>query len=187
MGSLSVVAVPVYFDLRESARQASHVAAMSALAVAARQAKAIWMVRGTGGAQLNLPGYGDGTLDYNSVGLPVGTSIASTAGIDGVLPDAHCRELLNALVPGLRVYAHGDSLSTTKGYDYYVHSGAGTVAWCTLHALDANGNLQVTPGGWFRHAWIMLGAASTWPRGTVGVWYANAADSAYTGYAIGEP
>lgn len=172
IGSLSVVAVPTYLDLREPARQAAHEATMSSFAVALRQAKANWLVRGTGGSQLNVPGYAGGVLDHNTLGQAVGISVASTAATANNPTNGQCGDLLRTLVPGVKVWSWDDAGATypSPGYTYHASSGSGVNSHCVYYYLDATGYIEA-PAATYRHSWLELGAANStgWPLGTLAV------------------
>lgn len=180
LGSLSAIAVPTYVDLRESARQAAFVSTMGSIVDGIKQAKANWLARGTGGAQLNVPGYAGGTLDYNSVGLPVGTNLASIAATAADPTDNQCRDLFLALVPTLRITVSGETYPA-PGMTHFVYASSSTL--CAIHPLDSQGFLQETSTGLLRHGWIQVGSSLLHaPLGTVAVYFPNSSNSGYDFY-----
>lgn len=143
VGSLASIAVPAYYDLRRDAYVAVAKNDMFALQTGAQHARGMWLVKSSGGATLDLPDYGDGTVDFNSAGYPVGTTIASTAAADAALTSTNCAELMMAVLPSKRA-TPGLTPYPWSGYQYNAQAqGGGT--YCTYITLDSKGGYLVTP------------------------------------------
>ena len=65
---------------------------------------------------INLAGYKDGTVDFNSSGYPVGTSVASVADADGAMTGERCAQVVRAVLPGINVGYGPSSYSSTDDY-----------------------------------------------------------------------
>jgi prepilin-type N-terminal cleavage/methylation domain-containing protein len=136
LGVLSVTVTTAFVDLRTEARNAKHngvVGAFGSAFVHARQAcRAFQTTPNT----LDFPRLGDGTLDFDSACVPMGTSWVS-----GSPGSANfCREVAAFLVRGVSF-----TLTAAAGQDYLVTESGGA---CTYAALDASGNpMPVAPSG----------------------------------------
>lgn len=133
---ISVVAVPVFADLRAQANIAALRATASAFVEGMRLAKAAWYVKSDGTAVVDLPGYGDGTVDFGTPGYPVGTSVVDPLS-PGLASHARCAEIFRAVVPGKTVWV-GPSYPAPAGggFNYFA---LGNVSSCTFFPLVSDG------------------------------------------------
>ena len=139
-GALAIIAVPLFTDLRNASQAAVSNQTASAFASTMKQAKANWMARGSSsGAQLNVPGFGNGTLDYSDLGYPVGTSVASTGATSSLPTDAQCREVFQALIPSATVAIPADGYPA-PGKAYQAQSNGGAWSYCTYYKLTPAGS-----------------------------------------------
>lgn len=71
---LAVVAAPRFLDLNSDARESMLKGVAAEFQQGVNFANQRWAIEGrSGSAQVDLPGYADGTLDINDVGFPIGT------------------------------------------------------------------------------------------------------------------
>jgi prepilin-type N-terminal cleavage/methylation domain-containing protein len=102
---LGAVAVPAVIDAAGEAEQASLAQHSGAFRTSVLLAHLSWRVRGQSSFVDNLPGYGDGTVDFNSVGYPIdGTGQGNSGGAtNNNIPnnnngDLRCRRLFQSLL-----------------------------------------------------------------------------------------
>ncbi len=120
IGILSAVALPRFISLTADAHYAAVSGVQGALSSGVALFRATWTAKGHTAAQANVVGFGDGTVDSNAAGYPVGTggnTVVSTA--------AHCVEIWDGV---LQAGAPNAAAAAGAGVDY-VASVAGTT--CT--------------------------------------------------------
>lgn len=74
IGVLAAFVLPKFADLSEDAERAQAEGIAAALRAGALTAKAVFQSQGHSTRVQNLQGYGDGTLDTNNLGYPIGTT-----------------------------------------------------------------------------------------------------------------
>ena len=65
-------------------------------------ARLAWTRSRQGNATIDLPGYGNGTLDVNASGYPVATRLVAGDTIDSIMSHGRCADVFNALSPNSR-------------------------------------------------------------------------------------
>ena len=93
LGVLAGVSVPRYFDLAESAHRSVVTSTSGAVQTAVVLANAACLMRGWAG-QDNLPGYADGTVDFNAACFPTDTGNANAIGNN----NARCARVWSAIL-----------------------------------------------------------------------------------------
>ena len=80
LGILSATAVPKFINLRDDAE----ISRVKALGAAYQQAVSFinirWNMLGVKGGYVNMPGFGDGTVDVSDTGYPIGTNKGNSSG-----------------------------------------------------------------------------------------------------------
>ncbi|MGH9931444.1 MAG: type II secretion system protein [Pyrinomonadaceae bacterium] len=109
LGVLAASLIPRFIDLRESAHQAVVAATAGAFGSALRLANVACIVRGWAGRD-NLPGYGNGNVDFNQTCYPTDTTgNANTIGNN----NNRCLRVWNAILTNAPTVTNGAS-----GADY---------------------------------------------------------------------
>ena len=81
LGILSASILPAVVDLKGEAERASLTQHSSSFRTSVFLAHVSWLVRGQSGFVDNLAGFGDGTVDFNTVGYPIdGTAQGNSGG-----------------------------------------------------------------------------------------------------------
>ena len=177
IGALGTIAVPLYIDLRASARVSVNKTTGATFAAALQQAKANWLVRGNGsGAQLDVPGFGDGTLDYSDVGFPVGKTVASTGATPNNPTEIQCKEVLQGLIPGTTANIPAEGYPA-PGKSFYVYSGGATVSYCTFYFLDTSGAYATANSNFIYFQYDIGSSAGLGARGRLLVCHSQNSDS----------
>jgi prepilin-type N-terminal cleavage/methylation domain-containing protein len=114
LGVLASVAAPRYFDVAGSAHRSVVASTSAAVETALVVANTACLMRGWAGRD-NLPGYGDGSLDFNAACYPTDSSgNANTVGNNNM----RCRRVWNAILqvaPSITTTAAGaDSRATAR-------------------------------------------------------------------------
>ena len=140
---LSVFAASQYQDMSQAARVAANSATYAAFREGLIQAKAAWLVRSSGdSAILDMPGYGNNTVDFSANGYPLGTS---ATGDDGTqLTPARCVEVWNTVFGATPTVVDGTAAGLFGGGGAtprvdYATIGAG--AGCRYFRLDRTGRI----------------------------------------------
>lgn len=104
---LSALAVPAFVDLRQQALKVSLASHAGSFRTAVQFGHLTWRVYGHASLVDNLPGFGDGTVDFNNAGYPIdGTAQGNSGGaMNNNIPnnnngDLRCRRLFEALLIG---------------------------------------------------------------------------------------
>ncbi|WP_087464314.1 prepilin-type N-terminal cleavage/methylation domain-containing protein [Oleiphilus messinensis] len=127
---LAAVALPRFADIAEEAHSAAIEGASGALSAAVVLTRSQWLAIGSPGATLNLPGYGDETVDVSIAGWPTGSN--GNTNPDG-MNAAECVGIWGALLQ-----ANAPSVSTTTGDDYLASINGGNCRY--VYQLNANGS-----------------------------------------------
>lgn len=109
LGILAATALPRFMNVQTQAHEAAVDGAGGGLGAGVAMFRAQWIANGHSAAQANVAGFGDGLVDSNATGWPVGVGGNST--IDNA--DA-CVEVWNG------VMQNPPSVSTAAGSDYRV-------------------------------------------------------------------
>lgn len=107
LGVLAAIALPRFMDATEDAHTAAVKGTGGALAAGVALARAQWELnraKGIATPGTNLVGFGDGTVDVNASGWPIGTA--------GAL---NCAQLWTALLQGSAPVLGTDYTATTSG------------------------------------------------------------------------
>jgi prepilin-type N-terminal cleavage/methylation domain-containing protein len=135
LSAIAVLALPRFSDLSTQAHRSSVAATAASFADAVIVVRAGVIARGLSGPNVdNVPNFGDGTVDVNVQGFPVGTGGANT--ITGV---ASCTQLWSAL------FQNPPTITTGAGTNFdYRATRAGQV--CTYTYLR-----QISPARRFTY------------------------------------
>lgn len=125
IGILSAVALPRFISLTSDAHYAAVSGVRGALASGVALFRSTWTAKGHTAAQANVVGFGDGTVDSNAAGFPVGTGGNAT-----LSTAAHCVEVWDGV---LQAGAPTAAVAAGAGVDY-VATVAG--ATCTYTYQD---------------------------------------------------
>jgi MSHA pilin protein MshB len=102
LGILAAVALPRFISVTKGANEAAVRGAGGGLASAVLLVRSQWEVNRSNGStttpDTNVAGYGDGKVDVNASGWPLGTSIAAATGTPNTTPN--CVELWSGLLQG---------------------------------------------------------------------------------------
>ena len=133
LGVLAAVALPRFMNATEDAHSAAVKGTGGALAAGVALVRSQWelnRVKGLASPNTNVAGFGDGSVDVNSSGWPVGTSTSASA--------AACVEVWQGVLQGSApsVAASGTSTDYTAAY-------AGTTCTYT-YSLDGRSSGQRT-------------------------------------------
>ncbi|MFZ5558661.1 MAG: prepilin-type N-terminal cleavage/methylation domain-containing protein [Pseudomonadota bacterium] len=110
VGILAGVALPRFAVLSGDARRANVAGTASSLQGAVLLVHAKYQALGLTGAQLNIPGYGNGTIDVNQLGFPMDTAFPlGQLGNPRIRNAAACQRIWTALL------ANAPSVSTAAG------------------------------------------------------------------------
>jgi prepilin-type N-terminal cleavage/methylation domain-containing protein len=132
VASLAAIALPAYRDLRGAAMQAHVDGFATALRAGLQGAQIAWLVKNGSGAVRNLPGYADGTVDFNAQGWVVGTS--KGVGDPDAPDDMNCVEIVQLAVPTSDVRIMWQSPEGTVGAQY------APPGYCQIALRDGSGN-----------------------------------------------
>lgn len=98
LGILAATALPRFVDLSGDARRANVAATAGGFQSAVGVANAVWAAKVGSGYAMDVPGYGDGTLDFNANGYPVETVFTpASAPPPRITGNNSCVRLWNAL------------------------------------------------------------------------------------------
>lgn len=132
LGILAVTAAPKFLDLSDDANKASVKGAAGALASAVKIAHSYWLVKGYSSEVVNMPGYANGTVNFNEFGYPVN-------GDDGA-PDATTGSPVTAI---LNENYCGRAWNLMLGNQPTLNGGAGTIYYDSVE----NGDFIVSSSG----------------------------------------
>ena len=140
---VATVAGTAVVDVQRDAGTAVVDAGAAAFADGLKLAKSAWYTRTDGsGPIVNMPGYGDGTVDFASHGYPVGSSVGVPDDNSALNPTT-CAEVFNAVVTQAR--AVSASLYAAGAHDYNYRS-TGSSNRCGFFPIKSNGALDATSG-----------------------------------------
>jgi prepilin-type N-terminal cleavage/methylation domain-containing protein len=136
LGLLAAVSLPRLYEGRDDAWNQTLRSNAAALRAGVDSARLAWRVRGGGGAVTDLPGWHDGTADFNASGWLLGTSYTG-----GALTNAACTEIWRAAIAkGPTVIAMG-----AAGHDYAAHADSGL--GCRYFLLRRDGSALMNKAG----------------------------------------
>lgn len=131
LGVLAATALPRFMNVQTQAHQAAVDGAGGGFGSGIAMYRAQWVANGHTAAQANVAGFGDGTVDSNATGWPVGTGGNTT--IDDA---AACTEVWNGVMqnpPTVATSAGSDYLASASGqlctYAYQGDSASRSIAY----------------------------------------------------------
>jgi prepilin-type N-terminal cleavage/methylation domain-containing protein len=131
LGILAATALPRFLNVNVQAQQAAVNGAGGGFAAGVALARAGWLAAGNTGAATNLANFGDGTVDTNAEGWPIGT--------DGTFDaTADCTALWTALMQNPPALGGADY---TEAYN----AGGGTPFCSYTYVQDTDMSITYTP------------------------------------------
>lgn len=116
---LAAFALPRFAELSDEAHSASVQGTSGAYAAAVALVRAQWTARGAGGAQIDLPGFGEENVDVGADGWPI--SVGGDKATPAAMDAADCEGLWLGLMQ-----SNAPSISQTAGTNDYTASTAGS-------------------------------------------------------------
>lgn len=121
LGILAAVALPHFIDSTKDAHRATVRSAGGAFTSAVSLLRGQYELNRNGGTngciasncQINVAGYGNGTVDVNAAGWPVGTERSGTPGADTSMTADECRRLWGNLLQASAPSVTGDGAPFT--------------------------------------------------------------------------
>ncbi|QUE74456.1 type II secretion system protein [Stutzerimonas stutzeri] len=121
LGILAAVALPHFIDSAKDAHRAAVRSAGGAFTSAVSLLRGQYELNRNGGTnlcvagncQINVAGYGNGTLDVNAAGWPVGTERSGTPGINTAMTADECRRLWGNLLQASAPTVNGNQAAFT--------------------------------------------------------------------------
>lgn len=121
LGILAAVALPHFIDSAKDAHRATVRSAGGAFASAVSLVRGQYELNRNGGSnacvadncQIDVLGYGNGTLDVNALGWPVGTERSGMPGANTSMTDDECRHLWSNLLQASSPSVTGDQAAFT--------------------------------------------------------------------------
>ena len=133
---LSAFALPRFADMAEEAHRSSVEGSGGAMAAAVALARSQWLANGSSGEVINLPGYGDETIDTSVDGWPTGVNGNTNP---SAMSNTECRDLWIKLLQ-----SSAPSVSTGIGSDYQASVNGGNCRYA--YKRDAiNNYVQYDP------------------------------------------
>lgn len=144
IGVLAALALPRLINPVRDAHEVAVKSTASALASAVLLVRAQWELNRNGGrngcaggnCQINVQGFGDGTVDVNANGWPIGTARVGLPNAATGMSAATCNQVFGAVLQGA-----APSVGTATGNDY-VTSASGTLCTFTYQAEGGNDSIQ---------------------------------------------
>lgn len=144
IGVLAALAVPRLISPARDAHEVVVKRNASALASAVLLVRTQWELNRNGGrngcvggnCQINVQGFGDGTVDVNANGWPIGTERVGLPSAATSMSAATCNQVFGAVLQG-----PAPSVGTAPGNDY-VTSASGTLCTFTYQAGGGNDSIQ---------------------------------------------
>jgi prepilin-type N-terminal cleavage/methylation domain-containing protein len=141
LGILAATALPRFMNVQTQAHQSSVAGAAGGFGSGIALFRAQWVANGHTAAQANVANYGDGTVDSNSAGWPVGTGGNST-----IASSTDCVEVWYGVMqnpPTAATAAGSDYQARASGQNcIYTYQGDTTTRSIAYNA--ANGAVTVT-------------------------------------------
>lgn len=145
LGILAAVALPRFINVTRDAHNAAVQGAAGALSAAVLLVRSQYEVNRGGGSlgcasascQQNVRGFGDGTVDVNANGWPIGTGRGDGGAATAAMDATACSDLFRGVLQGAAPTV-ATSVGTTPGAVDYVASGSGTVCTYTYQPDGAN-------------------------------------------------
>ncbi|MCJ8168409.1 prepilin-type N-terminal cleavage/methylation domain-containing protein [Atopomonas sediminilitoris] len=143
LGILAAVALPRFINATKDAHEAAVRGTAGALASAVLLVRAQWEVNRNGGSQgctgttcqLDIAGFGNGTVDVNANGWPIGTGRAGAPGANTAMSVATCQQVFQNILQG-----SAPTISGTNP-DYTV-TAATTICTFTYNLDGGDDNIQ---------------------------------------------
>ena len=133
---LSAFALPRFADMADEAHRSSVEGSGGAMAAAVALARSQWLANGSSGAVINLPGYGDETIDTSDEGWPTGVNGNTNP---DAMSNTECRDLWIKLLQ-----SSAPSVSTGIGSDYQASVNGGDCRY-TYQRDTENNYVQYDP------------------------------------------
>lgn len=140
---LSASVLPAIVDLKGEAERASLNQHSSSFRTSVFLAHVSWLVRGQPGFVDNLAGFGDGTVDFNSIGYPIdGTTQGNSGGANNNnIPnnnngDLRCRRLFESLLVSPASVCGGSGAQGVPCDDQMFRAGRNGANVCRYSLLD---------------------------------------------------
>jgi len=127
---LSAFALPRFADMADEAHKSSVEGSGGAMAASVALARSQWLANGSSGAVINLPGYGDETIDTSDQGWPTGVNGNTNP---DAMSNTECRDLWIKLLQ-----TSAPSVSTGTGSDYQASVNGGDCRY--TYQRDTTGN-----------------------------------------------
>ena len=146
LGILAAVALPRFINSTKDAHKAAVEGTAGALASAVVLVRSQYELNRNGGVQgctggncqINVLGFGNGTVDVNANGWPIGIGATGTPAATAAMSAATCNEVFSNVLQG-----SAPTVGTAAGTVDYVTTAAGTV--CTFaYQLDGGNNDRIT-------------------------------------------
>ena len=127
---LAVVALPRFANMAEDAHRSSVQGSGGAMAAAVVLARSQWLANGSSGAVINLPRFGDETIDTSVDGWPAGVNGNTNP---SAMSNTECRDLWIKLLQ-----TSAPSVTTGVGSDYQASVNGGDCRY--TYRRDTTGN-----------------------------------------------
>lgn len=145
LGILAAVALPRFINVTQDAQNAAVKGTGGALASAVLLVRSQYEVNRNGGTngcgtpsncQINVQGFGNGTVDVNANGWPVGINATGAPTATAAMTADTCDEVFRNVLQG-----SAPTVDTVAGTVDYVTTASGTVCTFTYQANSANNNI----------------------------------------------
>lgn len=102
LGILAATALPKFMNVSTDAHKAAASGVAGGFGSALQLAHAQWVVKGgsTTTGTVDVNGFGDNTVDFNSAGWPTGTAAADAAAATAAIAVAGCQAVWNGILQG---------------------------------------------------------------------------------------
>jgi len=140
LGILAATALPRFMNVQTQAHQAAVDGAAGGFGAGVAMYRAQWVANGHNAAQADVANFGDGTVDSNAAGWPVGTGDNAT-----IADAADCVEVWNGVMqnpPTVATAAGSDYLATAAG-QVCTFAYNGDTAGRAITYTASNGSLAV--------------------------------------------
>lgn len=135
LGILAAAAMPRFINVTADAQEAAVAGTGGAFASATTLAHAQWVANGLTAAAANLTGFGDGTVDMNATGYPVGTAGNTT----NTMTAALCVEVWNGIMTNPPTAA----AAAATGVEFVAVGAADSCVY--TYQLDTDMSITYTP------------------------------------------
>ncbi|PYC23628.1 type II secretion system protein [Aquipseudomonas alcaligenes] len=141
LGILAAVALPRFMDATKDAHESALRGTSGTLASAVLLARSQYELNRNGGSngctggncQIDVAGFGNGTVDVNANGWPIGVNATGTPAATAAMSAATCNEVFTNVLQG-----SAPSVGTAAGTVDYVTTAAGTTCTFTYQADGAD-------------------------------------------------